>query len=175
MARINGVDVDRMQQTVETFTQNPQAAHKTNQVTGVYDPETGMFTGQIVLDNGRTFTLQADHPPFLGGEGRAPGALHYCLMGFAACYVGTLVAVAAGEGVHLGEVRVHIENDINFRPVLGIADEPTVEQVRIRVEVSTGVDAQTLQRIKEKADRQCPGMYCLTQPIPVTTQVVAGR
>ena len=173
MVRRNGVDLDVLEKTRQEFTSNPSAARRTNGVEGRWDPERGQFVSEIEWA-GKTFTLRAEQPPFMGGAGQELGPLHYCLYGSAACYMATLATVAAEEGIDLGPVTVRIENDINFRPALGLSDEPIVERVRISVKVSAPLDAATLQRLKEKADRLCPGMDCLTRPIPVETQVMTS-
>ncbi len=173
MVRRNGIDLDVLAKTRQEFEKNPAAARRTNVVEGRWDPETGQFVSEIEW-GGRTHVIRSEQPPFMGGTRRELGPLHYCLYGSAACYVGTLVSVAAEAGIDLGTVQVRIENDINFRPVLGLSDEPIVEQVRIHVKVSAPLDEATLRQLKEQADRHCPGMYCLTKPIPVETVVTAG-
>ncbi len=175
MAKINGIDLDVLEKTKKMMTADPAAARKTNVIEGVWDPENARFTTEIEF-NGRTHRLESDIPPFLGGKGERPGALHYCLFGSASCYIGTLVSVAAEEGIDLGAVRLRIANEVNFRKALGIAEEPIVEKVTITVEVENpDVDDATLGRLKAKADEQCPGMYCLTRPIPVETVVRRSR
>lgn len=173
MTLINGIDVEVVKQTAAAMAADPAAAKKENVIEGRWESKEAVFRSTIETPQG-SVTLSAAVPPFLGGRGQGPGALHFCLFGSAACYVGTLVAVAAEEGIDLGEVTVRIANKVNFRPVLGIASEPTVEGVTIEVNCSAAIPEQTLHRLKVKTDAQCPGMYCLTQPIPVTTRVTTA-
>lgn len=170
---INGIDIDVMAKTKQSMENDPAAALKTNVIEGHWDVKNTRFRAKIPWSKSE-FELSADIPPFLGGKGEMLGALQYCLFGSAACYIGTLASVAAEEGIDLGNIHLRIENDVNFRPVLGIAKEPTVKEVRIKVTVERDLDPEVLKRLKEKTDAQCPGMYCLTQPIPVQTEVHAG-
>ncbi len=169
-----GIQLDAVARTKELFEKNPDEAKKVNRIVGKWDSQNARFSSNIQVGE-NAYTLEADIPPFLGGKGEKPGALHYCLFGSAACYAGTLMTIAEEEGVDLGDVTFTIENVVNFRKVLGISEEPIVEEVRITVEVTGDVDESTLASLKEKADEQCPGMYCLTRPIPVKTAVVTSK
>ena len=66
------------------------------------------FSGDVQFPQGE-LTLNADFPPFLGGEGRAPSALTYCFYGAMSCYGSTFATQAAMAGVTLDAMIYFIE------------------------------------------------------------------
>ena len=57
-------------------------------------PNNNQFGGTLSFPQGE-LNLEADFPPFLGGEGRAPSALAYCFYGAMSCYGSTFATQAA--------------------------------------------------------------------------------
>jgi uncharacterized OsmC-like protein len=134
----NNVNLERLKNTAAEASGDPAKARRTSRVEGTWNLEEGkpQFTATLTFD-GRTQTLEADQPGFLGGGGTRPGPVLYCLYGTAACFAATFASMAAMEGVELRGLRVVAENDINLRPVLGLSQEPIVEKVRLRLTVSS--------------------------------------
>ncbi|MCL4465578.1 MAG: OsmC family protein [Chloroflexi bacterium] len=169
---LNNVDSERVGQTVAGFQANLDTARKTQRVEGVWNlaPGQPQFTARLAISGGE-YVLEADQPPFLGGGGTRPGPVQYAVFGLAACYTATFVTLASGQGIVLEEVRTAAEFDLNFARVFGIADLPTVEEVRVTVSVRSNADEQTLSTLAQLAKERCPASYCLTNPIRLTPTV----
>jgi uncharacterized OsmC-like protein len=75
------------------------------------------FSGPVKYPHGET-VFEADFPPFLGGEGRAPTPLAYCFYGAMCCYGATFATQAAMAGVELGAMRITLRLGVDFRTAL---------------------------------------------------------
>ncbi|MFQ5465580.1 MAG: OsmC family protein [Thermodesulfobacteriota bacterium] len=171
---INNVDLERLGQTVEAVRADPSKARKTNRIEGVWNAAPGPQFSATVTYEGGTMTFDADQPTFLGGGGRSPGAMLYCLFGSASCYAATFATVAASEGVELKRFTVTAESDIDFSKPLGLSDNPIAEGVRFTLHVESDAPEEKLAEIEEISKERCPAVYCLTQPIPLTTELAFG-
>jgi uncharacterized OsmC-like protein len=85
---------------------------------------------------------------------------------------GTFAAVAAMEGVTLKKLIVAAENKVDLSRSVGLSNNPIVEQVEITVTVQADAPKEKLAEIERLAHERCPGVYCLTNPIPLRTQLV---
>lgn len=167
----NNVDIGRLQEVLEAVKQDPQKAKRTNRIEGEWNPGEGpQFRAEIQYEGGK-ITLEADQPTFLGGGGTRPGPVIYCLYGLASCYAATFATLAAMEGVEIRRMRVVAENHIDFSRVFGLSDNPVIEEVQITLHVEADAPADKLREIEDLAYQRCPAVYCLTQPIRLTTQL----
>jgi uncharacterized OsmC-like protein len=172
---MNHVNMESLTKLMEAIKGDPANARITPKVTGKWIFEEGQpqFRSDIEVEGG-TFTVDADMPTSLGGWGSAPSPLHYCLYGLASCYAFTFAALAAMEGVALRKLEVETEAHINVSKVVGLSDDPIVEEVRWRVVVDSDADDQTIERLKKLAEERCPAVYCLKNPIKLTIDVGRG-
>src|SRR3990172_8275740 len=94
--QLNNVDLERLNQTVEEAKADPAKAKRVTRVEGRWNLEEGQpqFSGILKFESGQV-TLDADQPTTMGGGGRLPGPLHYCMYGMAACYAATFATMAA--------------------------------------------------------------------------------
>ncbi|MBI2656638.1 OsmC family protein [Candidatus Woesearchaeota archaeon] len=138
---------------------------------GTWNLEDGkvQFASTLEHANGSTF-VEADAPPFLGGNGIKPDPVQYCLFGLAACFAQTFASIAAEKGIELKKLRVAAENKVNLSMALGLGNEPIVEKVKLLVEVSD-VDKDKVKEIELLAKERCPGVYCLTNPIKLDIEL----
>ncbi len=148
------------------------------------DPSLGQIgkrvEGEWVFDEGRPqfratlphpageLVVEGDFAPPMGGLGLAPDPLQYCLYGTAFCYSGTFVQLAAEQGIALKKVRIAVENKVDMTKALGLSDNPIVKEVRITLSVESDAPKEKLEALKLLARERCPGVYCLTNPIPLT-------
>lgn len=71
-----------------------------------------------------TEKINIDNAPFMGGKGRAPNPVQYCLLGMAACFLGTFATIAGELGLEIDELGAEAETNVNLSKPLGIGDEP---------------------------------------------------
>ncbi|MBI5598313.1 MAG: OsmC family protein [Deltaproteobacteria bacterium] len=172
--KINNIDVDRVKATVKELQKDLSKAKKVNKIEGEWNMAGGaQFSATVSFENGKA-TLSADQPTFLGGGGTQPGPMIYCLYGSASCYAATFATIAAMEGVTLKKLTVIAESYVDFSKTLGLSNNPTAEKVRFTLCVESDAPAEKIKNIEALSRERCPAVYCLTQPIPLETELKIG-
>ena len=172
--KLNNVNVEKLKETAEAITAAPEKAKKVIKIEGAWNlAEGAQFTATLSYEGGMV-TFEADQPTFLGGGGTAPGPMLYCLYGSASCYVATYATVAAAEGVKLTSLKVTAESHVDFSKAMGIGDNPIAEKVKFTLEVKADADPAKLKELEVLAAARCPAIYCLTNPIPLETEIKIG-
>jgi len=72
--------------------------------------------------------------------------MEYCFYGLAACFATTFAATATSENVKLRSLRATAENGVDLRKHLGLSKEPTIQKVRLKVQVNADAPRSTLER-----------------------------
>lgn len=172
MAKINNVNVEAIGRFAAQVEQNPGAAKKLKSVTGQWNFEEGapQFRAEVEYPGG-TYAVETDFAPFMGGEGLRPDPVSYCIYGFASCFAGTFVAVAAAEGVALRTLEVTVENQVDLSRAMGVADRPVTEGMNATLKVDTDAPTEKLEELRRMAEERCPGVYCITNPIPFKSRL----
>ncbi|MDQ3991596.1 MAG: hypothetical protein M3245_04715, partial [Actinomycetota bacterium] len=95
---MHNVSVRQLEQTCAAAGEDPSTATIDVDLQGAWwtDESRPQFAGAVAFPKGET-TFEADFPPFLGGEGRAPSPLAYCFYGAMCCYGATFATQAAME------------------------------------------------------------------------------
>lgn len=171
--KINNVNLYEIQKFVAEAKNNPQAFVRKKKVIGDWNFVEGQaqFKSEIQYPHGN-ITLEADHADFMGGTGIKPDPIQYCLMGTCACFAGTYATIAASENVVLTRLRVSAENEVDLSKAMGITNNPMVRKVQITVEIESNADEKKLKEIEKLAMERCPGIYCLSNPIPVISELI---
>lgn len=173
---LNNVNAEAVAKFLEEAKADPGVAKKTKRVEGewVFEKGKAQFKATLAYAQGER-VVEADFAPFMGGGGLAPDPVQFCLYGLAACYAGTFASVAAMEGVELRELRVAIENKLDLSRTFGLSENHIIEGVEIELSVKSDAPREKLEEIKRLADERCPGVECLTRPIPLTTRLDVGE
>jgi uncharacterized OsmC-like protein len=167
------VNQTEIQTFVNHLKSNPQDAKKSKRIEGewVFKEGQPQFRATLAYQKGQA-SLECELPPFSGGWGTAPDPVQYCLYGLAACYISTFVAAATSIGVELTYLKIVAENHMNLTKQMGLSKENIIEQVKFTVTVQGSASDEVMQRIKEMADQRCPGVECITRPVPLVTELV---
>ncbi len=172
--KVNNVDVEKLKATVEAVSADLSKAKKVNRIEGEWNTGEGsQFRATVQFEGGR-MTLEADQPGFLGGGGTQPGPMIYCLYGSASCYAATFATMAAMEGIELKKMTIVAEAAVDFSRVFGLSDNPIAEGVKFTLTVDSDASADKLRELEELSKQKCPAVYCLTNPIPLTTELKIG-
>ena len=168
----NNVNLQGMMAFVEQAKSDASVLKKQKRVEGAWDFQEGhpQFKATLAYPGGER-TLEADLAPFMGGAGLAPDPIQYCLYGLAACFAGTFVSLAAADGVTLKSLRVVAENQVDLTRPMGLGDKPVVEKVMLKLIADGDASEAKLRELEQLARERCPGVYCLTQPVPLETRV----
>lgn len=172
--KTNNIDLSKLSGTVEALKKDLSKAKKTNRIEGEWNAGEGpQFSATIEFENGKV-KLLADQPTFLGGGGRQPGPMIYCLYGSASCYAATFATLAAMEGINLKKLKVIAESYIDFSKVFGLSDNPIAERVKFVLHVESDAPKDRLRELEDLAKKRCPAVYCLTNPIKLDTALEIG-
>lgn len=127
--------------------------------------------GKENTDRKQPLTLDADQPVFLVGKNTAPNAVEYLLHSLNSCLSTTLVAHASVQGIHLDEVEVFSEGDMDARGFFGVSDDVNrgYERIRVNMEVKSDADIDTLTKLAmyspvyEVVSRSVPVDFTMTK------------
>ncbi len=169
---LNNINTIAAGKFMEEAQNNPQIAKKSKRVEGewVFEEEKPQFKATLAYKEGER-VVESDFAPFMGGNGLAPDPIQYCLYGMAACYAGTFVSLATMEGIAIRKLQVVVENKVNLTRTFGLSDNPIVEGVELTMDVESDASREKLEEIESLAKERCPGVYCLVNPIPLTTHL----
>lgn len=170
---MNNVNLNNIKNFKESVIKNLAEAQKSKKVISEWNFQKGVPQVKAVLEykNG-TQEVFADAPFFSGGNGLAPDPLQYCLFGLCACFAGTFTAIATENNIELTALKISAENKLDLSKAIGISNNPIVKEVNLSIEVSTNTPTEILQKVVDLAIERCPGVYCLTHPIPLKTHLV---
>ncbi len=170
---LNNMNTDAAGKFMEEAKRDPQVAQKSKRVEGEWVFEEGkpQFKATLAFKEGER-VLESDFAPFMGGRGLAPDAIQYCLYGMAACYAGTFMSLATMEGIALRGLKIAVENKVDLTRTLGLSSNPIVEGVEVTLTVGSEVQREKLEQVEALARDRCPGIYCLINPIQLTTHLV---
>ncbi len=170
---LNNINTDAAGKFMEEARNDPQIAKKSKRVEGewVFEDGKSQFKATLAFKEGER-VVESDFAPFMGGKGLAPDPIQYCLYGMAACYAGTFVSVATMDGIALRGLKISVENKVDLTRTLGLSSNPIVEGVEVTLTVASDVQRERLEQIEALARDRCPGVYCLINPIQLTTRLV---
>jgi uncharacterized OsmC-like protein len=169
---VHNVNVDALNQTIERATDDPSWVMQTVSFDGAWQTDGGpQFTATIPVPNGEPVTFQADFPPPMGGTGSAPNPLAYCFWGGMACYAMTYAQEAAKQGIQLRSLRARAEAEVDQSRALGVTDNPPVQRIDWYLDVDAHAPQDKLDELKRLADQQCPGVYCVRNPVELVTHL----
>ncbi len=170
---LNNINTGAAGKFMEEARKDPRVAKKSKRVEGEWVFEEGkpQFKATMAFKEGER-VLESDFAPFMGGKGLAPDPIQYCLYGMAACYIGTFVSLATMEGIALQGVKILVENKMDLTRSLGLSSNPIVEGVEVTLTVAADVPREKLEQIEVLAKDRCPGVYCLMNPIQLTTNLI---
>jgi uncharacterized OsmC-like protein len=170
----NNVNVDRLKATIAEVKSDASKAKKVNKLEGEWNTGKGaQFRATVSFEGGKA-TLEADQPSFLGGGGTQPGPMIYCLYGSASCYAATFATMAAMEGITLNKLKVTAESAIDFSKVFGLSSNPIAEKVKFTLFVESDAPEKKIRELEALSRERCPAVYCLTNAIPLETDLKIG-
>ena len=177
---VNGVDVDRLSETIDHINAEPTLARfqfraRNEWIDGGLNRTTiGGFYGAGQEDTSRTepFVLDADEPPVLLGGNQAPNAPEYVLHALAACLTGTIVYHAAARGIALDSLECTIAGDADLHGFLGLDEtvRPGYQQIRVAFKASGDFDDDQLAELAFFT-RYSPVRDIVSNPVPVAIDV----
>jgi len=174
---INGVDVERLGQTVQAVQQNPslgasQFRAVNRWINGGHNRSTiKSFYGAGQEDTTRTkpFVLDADEPQLLLGKDQGANPVEFVLHALAACLTTSLVYHAASRGIHIESIESKLEGDLDLQGFLGLSDQVRrgYKQIRASFTVKSDASAKDLEELTKFS----PVFDIVSNPVPVSIHI----
>ena len=176
---INGVDVDRLGETVNLIRQNPILAtsrfRATNSwISGGHNRSrihTFYAAGREDTSRSQPFVLDADEPSWLLGTNRGANPGEFVLHALAACLTTSLVYHAAARGIRVESVESTVEGDIDWRGFLGLSADVRrgFKQIRVHFTVKSNASSERLRELTTFS----PVLDIVSNPVPVSVTIAS--
>jgi uncharacterized OsmC-like protein len=163
---VNGVNVDKLFQTVDAIKQNPEISKFNFRIHNYW--VNGAHNRAVVSDfYGATkthrrdktyFVYDKDEHPVLLGDDRGANPVEYLLVGLAGCITTTLVYHAAAMGIKVSQVDAKLDGDIDIQGLLGMSDKvrPGYKGIKIKLKVTGDAPREKLEELIRIAERRSP-------------------
>lgn len=178
---INGVDVQRLTDTIEALSTQPELASfkfraKSKWINGGHYQSTiqGFYgAGQEDISREEPFILNGDEPEILLGQNKGPNPVEFVLHGLAGCLSTTFVYYAAAQGVKIDAIDYTLKGDIDLRGLLGISEEvrPGYQNIDVTFHVQSDAPVEKLKELVKLAQSHSPVFNTVTEPVPVNVQL----
>lgn len=178
-APVNGVDVNKLFDTIETIKDMPEAAkfrfRADNQwIAGGHNRTTiDGFYGACQHHTSKTYVFDNDEPPALLGQDKGANPVEFLLHALAGCLTTSMVYHAAARGIHIEEVTSHLEGDIDLHGFLGMnPDVPNgYQEIRVTFSIRADVPQEQLEELCQVAKARSPVFDTITRAVPVLVSV----
>lgn len=177
MAKIvNGVDVDRLVETIELIKKQPEIARfefraRNTWIGGTHNRATvKSFYGAGQEDDTRDpLVFEIDEPPVLLGENRGANPVEYLLVALSGCVTTSLVAHAAAKGIEIKAISSRLEGDIDLRGFLGISESVPVgyQEIRIFFKIDADLSNKQKEELIAMGEKYSPVYNTVTKAVPV--------
>lgn len=173
---LNGVNVTRLNQTIEAIRSQPELAQFKFRARNEWDTgghnqaKVDTFQGACQeMEHKQPFTFEADEPAVLLGEDTGANPVEFVLAGLSGCMTTTLAYHAANRGLKIEEIRSEYEGDIDLQGLLGI--DPNVRsgyrEIRVKLKVKGDVDKATVEELVRKS----PVYDTIRNPVMIKVEV----
>jgi uncharacterized OsmC-like protein len=180
----NGVDTATLFATLDAVKGQNEIAKfqfraQNNWVSGTHSRSTisGFYGATQEMAHKHETVLDSDHPEVLVGKDNAPTPVEYVLHALASCLTAGIANIAAARGVTLTKVSSTVEGDIDLLGILGLSDGAVrngYQGVRVTFHIEGDADDETLRSIVEQSRRRSAVYDVVTNPTPVSVDVVTG-
>jgi len=171
MATINGVDQQALEETIQTFRNEPERARFE------FRSKTTWEGGAYSTSSMREFTMAGDEPTILLGSNRAANAVEQVLAALGACLSVGIAYNAAARGIALEAVTIAINGSLDLRGFLGISDHvrPGFESINVRCTITSSAPPATLEGLLSHVEATSPVTDILRRPVPVAIGLIVAH
>jgi uncharacterized OsmC-like protein len=173
---MNGVDVERLLQTIDAIKQKPQLADFKFRLQnrwidgGLNRSNINNFYGTSQEhEHEKPFTVFADEPTLLLGGETAPNPVEYLLHALASCVTSALVYHAAARGIVLKEVESTVEGEIDLHGFLGLDENVRrgYKKIKMTFRIKADVPDEELEALCKLGPTFSPVFDSVTRGVPV--------
>lgn len=183
-ATVNGVDIDRLMQTVVAVKATPALARfsfraQNRWIDGGHTRTTikEVSGARRELDSrSEPYVAAADEPPVLLGEYQGTNPVEFVLHALAGCLTTTLVYHAAAQGIRIDEVESQLEGDIDLRGFFGLNESVRngYENLCVTFRVKADAPEEKIRELCDLAQRRSPVFDIISNPVSISLRVEKG-
>lgn len=179
---INGVDVGKLHGTIEAIKQTPSIATFRFRIANRWQGgglnqtivKATYGAGQEFPERDGKFSMQADEPPVLLSEDKAPNPVEHLLHALASCVTTSMVYHAAARGIPLDAVESELEGELDLHGFLGL--DPKVRRgfksITMNVRLTGSLNEAQKQEVLALASQFSPVYDMVTNPVPVSLNLL---
>jgi uncharacterized OsmC-like protein len=171
-SRTNGLDLDALNQVVESIGRDPANALVAFRVTTDWHGQTrsrSSVESYVIGGNEvpRSFTIDADEPNELLGSNIAPNPQELLMSAINACMMVGYVAQASIRGITLESCRIETSGELDLRGFLGLADDVPAgyRQLDYRVHIKGNGTAEQFEDIHQAVMKTSPNYFNIARPV----------
>ncbi len=174
--KVNGVEVDRLFETIDAIKQRPGLADfkfrlQNRWIGGGLNRSTikNFYGTEQEHQHKSAFVVDADEPELLLGEETAPSPVEYLLHALASCVTSALVYHAAAKGIRLQEVESRLEGKIDLHGFLGLDDNVRkgYQNIQIKFRIKADVPDEQLEELVHLGPTYSPVFDSITRGVNV--------
>jgi len=176
MTMLNGLDLEKMYQTVEKLKAEPSLAAcefraNNNWISGGQNQSAigDFYAAGADQKRDTPFLMQADEPPLLLGKDSAPNPVEHLLHALASCMTTSMIFHASANGARIESLRSRLAGSIDLQGFLGLSDSVRKGYQNIEVTFEVKTDATT-----DELARWCsfsPVYDVISRSVPVTVRI----
>ncbi|MCL6728559.1 OsmC family protein [Sphingomonas hankyongi] len=180
-ARVNGLDLVALGETVEAIQADASKALVTFDVTTKWSGQTrsettvdGYTLGGERIE--RSHKIVADEPFELLGSDGAPNPQELLMAAFNACIMVGYVAGASLKGINLESVEIKTNGQLDLRGFLGLSDAvaPGYEAIDYQVRIKGDGSREEFEEIHQTVMKTSPNYFNISRPIRVNGSMQLG-
>jgi uncharacterized OsmC-like protein len=180
---LNGIDVLRLQKTIDAVGKEPEKGRFTirtrTEWAGGCSCRTFIERGSGAEDEKKSvkFVVESDEPPALLGRDLAPNAVEFVLHALASCLAVGFVLRAAPLGIEIEALELFIEGDIDLNNFFGISEEarPGLQNVSVRCAVGADAPREEIEALCKEVVKRSAVMDVVQNPVPVSIEMMDRR
>ncbi|MCS6955514.1 MAG: OsmC family protein [Candidatus Calescibacterium sp.] len=169
---MKNVNLKRLKDFVAEGVSNPELLRKNVSVEVKWNMNDGesQMCSVVVYPLGKK-ELDIDQVDFLGGGGRSPNPIQYCLVGLASCFLSTFAIVCKELNLNVKSLSVIAKNRMNLSLPLGLDNEKVSEGVEFEIIVDSDDEKERFEQAKNIAISRCPAVWCMQNSVPVDARI----
>ena len=178
---VNGVDVEKLYETMGAIRQNPDIAKfnfraQNRWISGGHNTTTiNEFDGALQTHKrSQPFVFQKDEPPVLLGTDKGANPVEYLLTALAGCLTTSLVYHAAARGIKIDQVEATFAGGLDLQGFLGMSDKVRngYENIKVKFKVKGDAPKETLRELVQIAQQRSTVFDIVSHPTPVHVSLV---
>ena len=174
--KMNGIDVDRLFETINAIKQLPRLADfrfslQNRWINGALNTSTikNFYGANQDHEHKAPFVLNSDEPAVLLGGESAANPVEYLMHALVACVTTSLIYHAAAKGIRLDEVESRAEGEIDLHGFLGLDDNVRrgYKNLKIKFRIKADVPDEQLEELCQLGPTFSPVFDSVSRGVPI--------